>query len=127
MCFCAPGFTGPDFGPCVPCEAGKFTNWRNSSVCLMCPANSDSVAGTSLCPCNIGYTGPLGGPCIACVAGKYKDTNGTANCTTCPANSYEPDIAAVIVTNCTCNTGFDGADGLWVFWLERIEREYHAA
>ena len=111
ICFCASGFTGPDFGPCVPCEAGQYKNWRNASECVACPPNSDSVPGTSLCPCNVGYTGPLGGPCIACVAGKYKDTNGTTPCTTCPANSYEPDIAAVTVTNCTCNTGFDGADG----------------
>ena len=111
ICLCAPGFTGPDAGPCVACDAGKYKNWRDSSICPFCPPNSDSVAGTSLCPCNIGYTGPLGGPCVACVPGKYKDTNGTAVCTTCPANSYEPDIAAVIVTNCTCNTGFDGADG----------------
>lgn len=111
ICLCAPGFTGPDGGPCVACEAGKFKNWRNSSVCPLCPPNSDSVPGTSLCPCNVGYTGPLGGPCVACVPGKYKDTNGTAACTTCPANSYEPDVAATLVTNCTCNTGFDGADG----------------
>jgi len=111
ICFCAAGFTGPDGGPCVACAAGKYKNWRNSSSCPVCPSNSDSVPGTSLCPCNVGYTGPLGGPCIACVAGKYKDTNGTANCTTCPANSYEPDIAATVVTNCSCNTGFEGGLG----------------
>jgi hypothetical protein len=111
ICFCAAGLTGPNFGPCELCEAGKFKNWRNSSECVGCPPNSDSVPGTSLCPCNVGYTGPLGGPCVACVAGKYKDTNGTALCTTCPSNSYEPDVAATTVTNCTCNTGYDGADG----------------
>lgn len=111
ICFCAPGFTGPDGGPCVECESGKFKNWRNSSECVTCPENSDSVPGTSLCPCNVGYTGPLGGPCVACVAGKYKDTNGTAACTTCPANSYEPDVGATAVTNCTCNTGFEGGLG----------------
>jgi hypothetical protein len=110
-CFCAAGSTGPNFGPCVLCEPGKFKNWRDSSVCPMCPANSNSVAGTTLCPCNVGYTGPLGGPCVACVPGKYKDSNGTAACTTCPAQSYEPDVAATLVTNCTCNTGYDGADG----------------
>lgn len=111
ICFCQAGFTGPDGGPCEMCEAGKYKNWRNASVCPLCPPNSDSVAGTTLCPCNVGYTGPLGGPCVACVPGKYKDTNGTAACTTCPANSYEPDLAATVVTNCTCNTGFEGADG----------------
>ena len=111
ICVCAPGFTGPDGGPCDACEAGKYKNWRNSSGCVACPEKTDSVPGTSLCPCNVGYTGPLGGPCVACVAGKYKDTNGTAACTTCPANSYEPDIAATAVTNCTCNTGFEGGLG----------------
>ena len=49
--------------------------------------------------------------CTSCAAGKYKDVNGTAACTTCPAQSYEPDLAATLVTNCTCNTGYDGADG----------------
>lgn len=78
---------------------------------MACPANSDSVPGTSLCPCNVGYTGPLGGPCVACAPGRYKDTNGTAACTTCPANSYEPDVAATAVTNCTCNVGFEGGLG----------------
>ena len=111
ICFCAAGSTGPNFGPCELCEAGKYKNWRNSSVCVGCPPNSDSVPGTTLCPCNVGYTGPLGGPCIACVAGKYKETNGTAPCTTCPANSYEPDVAATVVTNCSCNAGYEGADG----------------
>ena len=111
ICFCAPGWTGPNFGLCEACAAGNAKNWRNSSACVECPANSNSVAGTPLCPCNVGYTGPLGGPCVACVAGKYKDSNGTAACTTCPAQSYEPDLAATLVTNCTCNTGYDGADG----------------
>ena len=110
-CFCAAGSTGPNLGPCDLCAAGKYKNWRNASVCVVCPPNSDSVSGTSLCPCNVGYTGPLGGPCVACVAGKYKDSTGTAACTTCPAQSYEPDLAATLVTNCTCNTGYDGADG----------------
>ena len=79
ICFCTAGFTGPDGGPCVACEAGKFKNWRNSSACPVCPANSDSIPGTSLCPCNRGYLGPLGGPCVACAAGKYKDTNDTSD------------------------------------------------
>ena len=111
ICFCAPGSTGPNFGPCASCAASTFKNWRNSSACVACPANSDSVAGTLLCPCNVGYTGPLGGPCVACVPGKYKNSTGTAACTTCPAQSYEPDVAATAVTNCTCNTGYEGADG----------------
>jgi len=111
ICYCAPGSTGPNFGPCASCAASTFKNWRNSSACVACPANSDSVAGTLLCPCNVGYTGPLGGPCVACVPGKYKNSTGTAACTTCPANSYEPDLAATLVTNCTCNTGYEGADG----------------
>ena len=286
ICFCDKGSTGPDGGPCVKCESGKYKNWRNSSTCPVCHSNADSTEGFALCTCNAGYTGSVGSSneiidllqacgssenqrcailgcgnaavegssttkfndkdftepsmggiscqlqgisplpidfgsekivtsvivyieqgwcsnhfcgcdytvrvgntppglypatnndllcpamkpansplvtisgtvlrkftidcgktlkgryftlnkemvawsgaynyvhelqvigfkdytaCVACGVGKYKNkTLSNDVCTTCPANSYEPDFAAVAVTNCTCNTGFDGAAG----------------
>ena len=60
ICFCDKGATGPDGGPCVKCEAGKYKNWRNSSACPLCHSNADSTEGFALCTCNAGYTGSVG-------------------------------------------------------------------
>jgi hypothetical protein len=88
-CLCNPGYTGPDGGTCVACEAGKNTIITGASVCLdcgagtysttlaasavgsclRCPANSHSPPGStaeSACACNAGYSGP--GACVALTA-----------------------------------------------------------
>ena len=50
--------------------------------------------------------------CVNCAPGFYKNkTMSNDACTTCPASSYEPDLGATAVTNCSCNAGYEGADG----------------
>ena len=71
-CTCNAGFSGPDGGPCTPCEAGKYKALAGSSTCSACPSNSNSPAGSAVltsCTCNAGSTGPNGGPCatVICV------------------------------------------------------------
>jgi len=52
---------------CTSCGAGKYSTAigaMNTSTCVECPANSDSLAGSSAataCTCNAGWTGPDGG------------------------------------------------------------------
>lgn len=149
-CVCNVGATGPSGGACVLCAVGKYksangtaacTNcWsgsysgtlgaNTSDVCLSCPDNSSSVAGSSVvtsCICNAGASGPNGGPCSLCVSGKYKPVTGTAVCTNCSANTFSTVIGATSIFTCTncgansqsgvssevcvCNQGYTGPDG----------------
>jgi hypothetical protein len=152
-CSCNPGASGLNGDTCVLCPAGKFkadsgsaectdcaanTYSENvgataSSTCNSCPANSQSVLGstaTTSCVCNVGFTGPNGGTCLVCVAGGYKDSIGSAACTDCAANMYSETVGATAVgdcqtcpsntqsavgstapTSCVCNLGFTGPDG----------------
>ena len=83
------------------------------------------------CICNEGYTGPDGAQCEACAAGGFKDVNGSAACTVCMRGMYSTATAAIseatcqdcpastysgagsgLLTNCTCNKGYTGPDGL---------------
>ena len=77
-------------------------------LCLSCPANSQSVAGSTAiagCTCNAGFSGPDGGTCSACAAGKYKANPGSAGCTDCLANSYHALTGRTAVSDCQCNAG----------------------
>ena len=80
-CTCNAGSTGPDGGTCLFCVAGKYTalvgstacvdcevgtysasvGATQSSTCRTCPANSNSLLGSSAataCTCNAGSGGP---------------------------------------------------------------------
>ena len=91
---------------CELCQAGKFSTASGAiseSTCQSCPANSVSLAGSSVitaCECDRGYTGPDGGTCQACAQGKYKEITGSQHCTGC--------IAACMClssqSHCVCNT-----------------------
>ena len=35
-CACVPGHTGPDGGPCLACEAGKFKGRKGSDENVVC-------------------------------------------------------------------------------------------
>jgi hypothetical protein len=82
-------------------------------LCTSCPADSQSVAGSTVstsCKCNAGFSGPDGGSCTACGAGKYKDTIGSTLCTSCPAGSSSP-AGSITQGNCVCMAGFKGLNG----------------
>lgn len=91
-CLCAFGYTGPNGGPCISCEVGKYKMTTGSAVCTDCPAQSYSWTlgsnSSTACVCNEGYTGPDGGPCLACVSGTFKPDTGSSACTLCPNNTF---------------------------------------
>ena len=152
-CTCNMGHSGPNGGPCAQCIVGKYKPTPGSSpcidcgggkysaavgqvhesVCSVCPANSNSPAGSgaaSKCVCIAGTTGPDGGACLECVGGKYKTATGSVNCDDCGAGKYSagsgktskstclpcrPDsdspAGSNAASNCSCNGGFTGTNG----------------
>ena len=113
-CMCNAGHSGPNGGPCVPCEEGTYKIDLGEDECASCPANSDSAAGSEAledCKCVPGFTGMPPGPCTPCPEGTYKDTFGSESCVNlCPANSHSP-AASDEITDCVCNAGYTGSDG----------------
>ena len=116
-CTCNAGFSGPDSdgGTCTQCVAGKYKVVSGSTSCESCPDDSNSPPGSifrTACVCNAGFSGPDGdgGNCAQCDAGKYKAVIGSTNCESCRADSDSP-ARSILVTACTCNTGFSGLDG----------------
>ena len=127
-CICDAGYTGPNGGPCLPCESGKYKAANGSAACTPCAFGSDSASGQTACTCterfyangsaclpkyatlqgvfqcNVGYTGPNGtGPCVECAVGTYKNALGSVACTSCPAGQYQPELAAISASSCiTC-------------------------
>jgi syndecan 4 len=80
---------------CTDCGTGTYSTTvganTTSGICLGCPSNSSSPAGSAAltsCTCNSGYTGPNGDPCAACVAGQYKWGFGNTPCSDRGANTY---------------------------------------
>ena len=92
-CKCNMGFTGPDGGSCTKCGSGKYKDRIGASDCSDCPANSNSLEGSTAqtdCKCNAGYSGSDGSECTACEAGFYKDSTGDGSCQPCEAGKYQP-------------------------------------
>ena len=106
---------------CNICEAGKYCpaeiddgggdggiQLLNSDTVPSCPANSNSLAGSSAttdCNCNAGYTGPDSGPCVQCGVGTYKDTAGSQGCTACAQHETSP-MGSVSLGACVCEAGY---------------------
>lgn len=110
-CRCKSGFTGPDGGTCVACEAGKYKEPpAGDAPCVDCPAHTQSPVNSSFrddCVCIPGYTGADGEECTACVAGTFKDTPGSAACSNCTANAGSAP-GSTGHGNCSCNAGYHG-------------------
>ena len=115
-------------------ELDGFNCRAVASPWVLCPANSHSVVAPNFnptnCKCDPGYTGSDGGLCTSCAAGKYKSGAGSASCTACPNGKYsnatgsstnqtcmscpvhaDSPVGSTVRFNCTCNTGYLGADG----------------
>ena len=112
-CGCGHGLTGAGDEECSACSAGTYKDTVGSEACVnVCPANSDSPAGSVAitdCTCNAGYTGANGGVCTACEAGTFKASSGSETCTECPQNAFSPP-ASVEDGACACNKGYTGID-----------------
>ena len=82
-CICNAGFTGPDGGPCVMCEAGKYKGTAGSDDCADCGAGKYSAA--------VGAEAESA--CTVCVAGKYSEAAGAiddSTCIECPDGGSSP-------------------------------------
>eukprot|EP00961_Rhodomonas_salina_P227825 3079774-Rhodomonas_salina.1 len=58
------------------------------------------------------YKGVNGsGSCSDCGAGTYLNVTGGSVCVGCPTNT-DSLVAGDAITDCICNVGFEGSDGL---------------
>lgn len=72
--------------PCQECPAGFYSDTTNATTCIICPVNTFSLAGASVCQnCSIGSDtrGNQGSPfCVTCQAGSFNNISG-GSCTPC--------------------------------------------
>eukprot|EP00961_Rhodomonas_salina_P216841 2929429-Rhodomonas_salina.1 len=95
---CDRGFTGPDGGPCVACEAGTYKSEPGPADCSAC--------GTGLFQELPGQSA-----CSSCDAGVYHSgTAAQAVCASCPQHSFSQQQSHLL-RNCSCEPGFTGPDG----------------
>ena len=123
-CQCNAGYTGPDGGTCLACDAGKVKESQGSALCDDCLENQFSAAGainctecpaksiapalsTAItdCECSPGHFGPAGGVCQDCSPGKYTDTANNAACDDCTAGTYQSNAEATDCTTCSSGMG----------------------
>ena len=126
-CQCNPGFFGANGQPCQTCQVGTWKSLWGPSECINCPkdkyssevartsiaqcqdcpANSESVEGSSTrtaCKCSFGWTSSVigldGEACTACSAGMYKNYTGHAACTKCPKDTYLEVVGSKSISSC---------------------------
>lgn len=86
LCVCDPGFFGvlthdefeQTIYECILCDAGKYSNRKNSTVCTECGIGkfSQSVGATSQTTC------------VECANGKFSYVTGATFCNLCPNSTY---------------------------------------
>jgi hypothetical protein len=116
-CICIPGYSGPNGGPCMACDVGKYKSINGSSSCIDCPLHTwadetkmlacksckeflKSAGGetettgqntSESCFCRAGYiTNGTNGTrsCAPCAPGNYSLAKNLAECTACPQHTY---------------------------------------
>ena len=98
-CICNAGFSGPDGGPCEPCDPGTFKGDAGSAECTMCPSGQFGVE----------YNATSNETCLLCEAGKWSGGIVRSVCSACPNNTFSE--AGSDKSGCICNAGFTGEDG----------------
>ena len=104
-CLCAPGFSGPNGGPCTVCVSGTYKAGAGDGACAACGAGEVSPAGSDACACGAGYTGTGGGGCTQCTAGKYKSVAGSGACSSCSSGKWVPVNGSTSSAACECPNG----------------------
>jgi len=109
---------------CELCAAGEYSTSTHTN-CQICPLNSTSSSGSTVCTCDAKFAGSHNVVCTLCVAGQF--TNGFA-CTPCSANTYSSDssdlqsceacppnsqstVESSSSTACQCNAGISRTNG----------------
>ena len=104
LCYCQPGYSGPDNGNCGSAPRGMYKQVNGSMAFVQCPDNMDThqKASDALtdCECSPGYVGPNGGPCAKCAAGQYKQELGPMLCEVCPASWRLKYVLVLFALNC---------------------------
>ncbi len=105
-CICNLGYRRTTDTTCALCPAGYYCPEQH--IQRLCPAHSDSAAGSSSlldCQCVAGYHG-VAGNCSACPANTFCEANSAVPAP-CPGNSTTLGQATrTNVTACVCLAGF---------------------
>ena len=114
-CLCIAGYSGPDGGPCVECEVGKYKT-PGSAACEACAALETTAGLASVsaaaCVCSAG-AGLLNGVCTTCASGTFKPQPGDAVCDSCPSFSSSP-AGSQAASDCRCEPGYSPDGGTCV-------------
>jgi len=90
------------------CGEGSFPT-DNNARCWLCPVNTNSASGDTVCSCNPGWFGTADA-CVACEAGTYKPTPGSDQCIDCAARESSQTSAHI----CVCMAGLSRINGICV-------------
>ncbi|NBV31792.1 MAG: hypothetical protein EBR93_04585, partial [Bacteroidetes bacterium] len=127
FCKCNIGYTGPDGGPCLACEIGKYKTVVGSHDCTSCPdfTNTPSTGSVAKidCQCNTGYSGFDADKCTPCDPNTYKDTLGSDACSACPVHS----VSGYGQTVCVCIDNSEDSDLLTPTYFPSSDRNIHKA
>jgi hypothetical protein len=131
-CVCDAGFSGPDGGPCLACEVGKYKQQQGSASCLDCgpdafwpPGADPTVFRCQPCPEHSTRGADLGSGVLGCVCNRGFQRTADDACAVCRAGSYCPEQHALLpcpphslsapgaaaLRDCLCIAGFHGAAG----------------
>ena len=106
-CVSNVGYTGPGGDPCVQSKVGKYKNFTDSCMCVMCPAYTSSLmVRVTLGDCFYipGFIGGNGLSSTTCDIGKYKVVSGTSVCQLCPVNTYSDSVGFSVYTVCVSSS-----------------------
>lgn len=101
QCQCLPGFElDVQTDTCAECAEDTY---GSNEVCIACPTNMDSPAGSaneSDCACVAEGYGVVSGACVQCEANTY---SSAGSCVPCEANAESAAGSAA----CVCSAGFE--------------------
>ncbi len=87
---CVPGkYSRPRAAECLDCAAGSFSEFANSSECILCQEGFESLDDRTACvACSAGkYSALVDGQllgCLDCDPGKFNDESNSTSCLDCP-------------------------------------------
>ena len=96
------GYTGPDGVSCTACVAGKFKPSAGPAPCTACARGKFSATEAAVDVST----------CGDCAADTYNNSGNTA-CLPCPTDASAPAATSGMPTDCKCNAGYSGPDGVF--------------
>jgi len=100
-CECNPGWAVANGSACVQCGAGTYKGGVGPGLCLLCPPDLTSPAGSTViaaCQCFAGWFGQPGAPCVQCPRNLTSPAGSTviAACQCFPGWSEQPGAECVL-------------------------------